>query len=74
MTENRNLFYYANQILHVENGIVSQSDFALGSFDSEYAEDETEEDDQNTYHSFDMFDQLCQQTKREDQEVSARQS
>lgn len=51
VTENRTLYYYANQILHVENGIVSQSDFALGSFDSDYGDDEPE-NELNANHSF----------------------
>lgn len=34
VTENRTLFYYSNQILHVENGSVTTSDYALGSFES----------------------------------------
>lgn len=38
VTENRTLFYHANQILRVENGSLFQSDFAMGSFDSEVTE------------------------------------
>lgn len=34
VTENQTLFYYSNQILHIEGGTVSTSDFALGSFES----------------------------------------
>lgn len=37
-TENQTLFYYSNQILRIENGTVSTSDFALGSFESENME------------------------------------
>lgn len=51
MTENRTLFYYANQILHIENGVISPSDFALGSFESEFDEDEPE-DELNANTSF----------------------
>lgn len=42
VTENRTLFYFANQILHVENGTVLPSDFALGSFDSDYGDDDAD--------------------------------
>lgn len=41
VTENRTLFYYSNQILHVEGGTVSTSDFSLGSFESEHLESES---------------------------------
>lgn len=51
VTENRTLYYYANQILHVENGGVSQSDHALGSFESDYGDDEPE-NELNTNHNF----------------------
>lgn len=48
VTENRTLFYHANQILRVENGSVAQSDFAMGSFDSEITEDEGSDDSSMT--------------------------
>lgn len=48
VTENRMLFFHANQILRVENGSVFQSDFAMGSFDSEITEEETSEDSSKT--------------------------
>lgn len=51
VTENRTLYYYANQILHVENGIVSQSDLAQGSFESFDGDDEPE-NELNTNHNF----------------------
>lgn len=35
VSENRALFYYSNQILHVERGIVTTSDYALGSLESD---------------------------------------
>lgn len=35
VTENRTLFYYSNQILHVEAGRVTTSDYALGSIESD---------------------------------------
>ncbi|XP_031634883.1 multidrug resistance-associated protein 7 [Contarinia nasturtii] len=41
VTENRSLFYYSNQILHVEEGVVTTSDFALGSFESDHLESES---------------------------------
>lgn len=41
VTENRTLFYYSNQILHVEQGAVTTSDFALGSFESGNFESES---------------------------------
>lgn len=34
VTENKTLFYYANQVLHVENGCVEPSEIVNGSFDS----------------------------------------
>lgn len=52
VTENRTLYYYANQILHVENGTVSQSDFALGSFESDDYGDDEPETELNTNHNF----------------------
>lgn len=48
VTENRTLFYHANQILRVENGTVLQSDFAMGSFDSEITEDENSDGSSRT--------------------------
>lgn len=39
VTENKTLFYYANQILHVENGCVTPSDVMSGSFDSDCPEE-----------------------------------
>lgn len=51
VTENRTLYFYANQILHAQNGIISPSDFALGSFESDFG-DEEPENDLNTSHSF----------------------
>lgn len=52
VTENRTLYYYANQILHIENGTVSQSDFALGSFESDDYGDDEPENELNTNHNF----------------------
>lgn len=66
MTENRTLYYYANQILRVENGNISQSDFALGSFESDFADDESE-NELNTNHHFVLNDEPGQ---RNDSQVS----
>lgn len=41
VTESRTLFYYSNQILHIERGTVTTSDFALGSFESDHFESES---------------------------------
>lgn len=38
VSENRALFYHSNQILHVEHGIVTTSDYALGSLESDHFE------------------------------------
>lgn len=38
VSENRALFYHSNQILHVEGGDVSTSDYALGSMESDHFE------------------------------------
>lgn len=53
VTENRTLYYYANQILHLENGTVSQSDHALGSFESDFGDDEPE-NELNTNQNFNL--------------------
>lgn len=56
VTENRSLFYYSNQILHVEGGVVSTSDFALGSFESDHLESEssTSSEELNSSVSFEL--------------------
>lgn len=57
VTENRTLFYYSNQILHVERGLVSTSDFALGSFESGHLDSTsstTSEDELNSPISFEL--------------------
>lgn len=41
VSENRALFYYSNQILHVERGMVTTSDYALGSLESDHFEIES---------------------------------
>lgn len=57
VTENRTLFYYSNQILHVENGAITTSDHALGSFESDYADTESSDDELNTPISFELSNQ-----------------
>lgn len=62
VTENRALFYYSNQILHVERGLISTSDFALGSFDSNHFESEsssTSSEDLNTPINFELNNEDC---------------
>lgn len=56
VTENRTLFFYSNQILHVERGVVSTSDFALCSFESEHLESEssTSSSELNTPINFEL--------------------
>lgn len=55
VTENQTLFYYSNQILHIENGVVTTSDFALGSFESENIESSsTSSDELNSPISFEL--------------------
>lgn len=55
VTENRTLFYYSNQILHVENGKVTTSDYALGSIESDHFENESSSSDElNTPISFEL--------------------
>lgn len=56
ITENCTLFYYSNQILHVDRGIVSTSDYALGSFESDHFESElsSSSDELNTPVSFEL--------------------
>lgn len=51
VTENRSLYFYANQILHAQNGVISPSEFALGSFESDFGDEESE-NDLNTSHTF----------------------
>lgn len=54
-TENQTLFYYSNQILHIDNGTVSTSDFALGSFESENVESSsTSSDEMGSPISFEL--------------------
>lgn len=45
VTENRTLFYYSNQILRVDGGVVSVSDFSLGSFESDIATESASSDE-----------------------------
>lgn len=60
VTENRTLFYYSNQILHVEQGTVSTSDFALGSFSSEILESESSTSSElNTPINFELNNDEC---------------
>lgn len=56
VTENRTLFYYSNQILHIEQGAVTTSDFALGSFESGNLESESSSssDELNTQINFEL--------------------
>lgn len=56
VTENRTLFYYSNQILHVEQGMVSTSDYALGSFESSHFESDSSssEEELNTPINFEL--------------------
>lgn len=57
VTENRTLFYYSNQILHVERGSVSTSDFSLGSFESGHLESTSStvsDDEMNSPISFEL--------------------
>lgn len=56
VTENRTLFYYSNQILRVENGVVTTSDFALGSFESEYTDEEIDFES-NSGYNFELDDE-----------------
>lgn len=46
VTENRSLFYYSNQILHIEKGKVTTSDYALGSFESDHLESTSSSSDE----------------------------
>lgn len=55
VTENRTLFYYSNQILHVEAGKVSTSDYALSSIESDHFGSESSSSDElNTPVSFEL--------------------
>lgn len=56
VTENRTLYYYSNQILHVEKGMISTSDYSLGSFESGHLEStsSSSEDELNTPISFEL--------------------
>lgn len=55
VTENRTLFYYSNQILHVEAGKVTTSDYALGSIESDHFESESSSSDElHTPVSFEL--------------------
>lgn len=47
VTENKTLFYYANQVLHVENGCVEPSEIVNGSFDSAALDFEKSEEEIN---------------------------
>lgn len=66
VTENRTLFWYSNQILHVENGVSSASDFPVGSFDSEYADSEEET---SSMPAFSIAQNVGHQANRRDAEV-----
>lgn len=44
ISENRTLFYYANQIKHMENGRLTPSDIASGSFDSDCLDEDITDD------------------------------
>lgn len=57
VTENRTLFYHSNQILHVEQGIVSVSDYSLRSFESDIETESASSDEQNTPISFELNDE-----------------
>lgn len=55
VTENRTLFYYSNQILHVEAGKVTTSDYALGSIESDHFGSESASSDElHTPVSFEL--------------------
>lgn len=56
VTENRTLFYYSNQILHVEAGRVTTSDYALGSIESDNFEssESASSDELHTPVSFEL--------------------
>lgn len=55
VTENRTLFYYSNEILHVEAGKVTTSDYALGSIESDHFEsDSSSSDELHTPISFEL--------------------
>lgn len=56
VTENRTLFYYSNQILHVEHGTVTTSDYALGSLESDHFESDSSSssDEMNTPVNFEL--------------------
>lgn len=56
VTENRTLFYYSNQILHVEAGKVTTSDYALGSIESDHFEssESASSDELHTPVSFEL--------------------
>lgn len=45
VTESRTLFYYSNQILRVDGGVVSVSDFSLGSIESDIATESAASDE-----------------------------
>lgn len=66
VTENRTIFYYANQIIRVENGVTTPSDYALGSFDSEYADSE---EDSSPLASFKVSESLDHQINRTNAQV-----
>lgn len=68
VTENRTLFYYANQIVRVENGVTTPSDFALGSFESEF---EDSEEDVSPTLSFDLTENVDHQLNRLSTQVSS---
>lgn len=70
VTENRTLYFYANQILHAQNGTISPSEFALGSFESDFG-DEEPENDLNTSHSFVLSNES---DERSDTDVSQSNS
>lgn len=70
VTDNRTLYFYANQILHAQNGIISPSEFALGSFESDFG-DEEPESELNTSHSFVLSNES---DERSDTDVSQSSS
>lgn len=57
VTESRTLFYYSNQILRVDGGIVSVSDFSLGSFESDVATESASSDEFSLPANFELSEE-----------------
>lgn len=57
VTESRTLFYYSNQILRVDGGVVSVSDFSLGSFESDINTESAASDEFSSPINFELSDE-----------------